>query len=55
MKSEYFTWYEFKKELQNKIGRAILNEEWLSNKPRDPLPWDDSSMRKTLMKLKTRV
>ena len=42
--SPYPTWYEFKKELQIKLGRPVLNQEWLHIKPRKPLPWDESCM-----------
>lgn len=47
----YLTWYEFKKDLQNKSGRGILNKEWLEIKPKKPLPWDNSVMESTLSKL----
>ena len=50
-RSRYETWYEFKRDLQSKAGRAILNEEWLQKRPREPLPWDDSAMQRTLLKL----
>jgi hypothetical protein len=50
-KSLYFTWYEFKKDLQKELGRSVLNEEWLKIKPVMPLPWDDVSMQATLSKL----
>jgi hypothetical protein len=43
-KSQYLTWYEFKKELQKKLGRCVLTQEWLHVKPRMPLPWDKSCM-----------
>ena len=50
-KSSYFTWYEFKKDLQKEARHSILNREWLQIKPREPLPWDDSFMQSTLLKL----
>ncbi len=50
-KSSYVTWYEFKKDLQNKADHSILNREWIQVKPREPLPWDDSFVQSTLLKL----
>jgi hypothetical protein len=50
-KGMYQTWYEFKKDLQNRSRRGILNKEWLEIKPREPLPWDHIVMRSTLSKL----
>lgn len=47
-KASYFTWYEFKKDLQKEVSHSILNREWLQIKPRDPLPWDDSFMNTAL-------
>ncbi len=50
-KSLYPTWYEFKKDLQKEVGRSILNQEWLQLKPKDPLPWNDSSFQTVLLNL----
>ena len=50
-KSSYVTWYEFKKDLQKEASHSILNREWLQIKPREPLPWDDSFVQSTLLKL----
>ena len=50
-KSSYVTWYEFKKDLQKEVRHSILNREWLQIKPRAPLPWDDSFVQSTLLKL----
>lgn len=50
-KSQYVTWYEFKRDLQKAAKQSILNKEWLQIKPREPLPWDDSFMQSTLSKL----
>jgi hypothetical protein len=47
-KSLYPTWYEFKKDLQKKLGRSVLNEEWLQVKPIEPLPWNKSYLKSTL-------
>ena len=41
----YMTWYEFKKDLEKRLGYSLLNWRWLAVKPRSPLPWDDSQMR----------
>jgi hypothetical protein len=48
----YFTWYEFKKDLEKQACRNLLNSDWLRVKPREPLPWDDSCMRSTLVEIK---
>lgn len=50
-KASYNTWYEFKQDLQKEAKYSILNREWLQIKPREPLPWDSSSMQSTLSKL----
>ena len=50
-KSSYFTWYEFKKAIQKESRRSILNKEWLQSKPVEPLPWDDTFVQSTLLKL----
>ncbi len=50
--SLYFTWYEFKKDLERQVSRIILNSDWLRVKPRDPLPWDESCMRSALLEVK---
>ncbi len=50
--SLYFTWYEFKKDLERRICRSLLNSDWLKIKPRGPLPWDDSCMRSALLEVK---
>jgi len=49
--SLYTTWYDFKKELGNKLGHIPLNSEWLERKPKMPLPWDDSDMRAALSRI----
>ena len=49
--SPYLTWYEFKKELERQAGRIILNSDWLRVKPREPLPWSDTSMQSALSEL----
>ena len=41
----YKTWYEFRKELGNKLGYIPLNSQWLEIKPRTSLPWDNSHMQ----------
>ena len=50
-KASYFTWYEFKKDLQKEAKYSILNREWLQIKTRAPLPWDSSFVQSTLLKL----
>jgi hypothetical protein len=55
MKETYYpTWYEFKQNLQKEAGRNILTKEWLSVKPRDPLPWDNHMMQSVLSKCQTK-
>jgi len=50
-KALYYTWYEFKKDLQKQLGHGVLNKEWLLVKPQKPLPWDYHSLQSTLSKL----
>ena len=50
-KSIYPTWYEFKEDLQEELGRSMLNQEWLHIKPEEPLPWNNSCFRVVLLKL----
>ena len=49
--ADYSTWYEFKKDLQKETGRTVLNSDWLHVKPAAPLPWDESQLRSSLLKL----
>jgi len=49
--SLYTRWYDFRKELGNKLGYTPLNSEWLETKPKMPLPWKDSNLKATLSKL----
>jgi hypothetical protein len=44
----YTTWYEFKKDLEKRLGHSLLNWNWLAVKPEAPLPWDDSHMHVAL-------
>jgi len=48
---DYQTWYDFKKELERKSGRRLLNSDWLSVKPASALPWDSSLLRSSLDRL----
>jgi hypothetical protein len=50
-KVTYLTWYEFKEDLQKEVGHSILNREWLAIKPKEPLPWNESTMRSILSDL----
>jgi hypothetical protein len=45
----YTTWYEFKKDLEKRLGYSLLNWRWLEVKPRCPLPWDDSQMKAVIL------
>ena len=47
----YSTWYDFKKELERRLGHSVLNLDWLEVKPRAPLPWNNANMRTTLSTL----
>ena len=49
----YTTWYEFKKDLENRTGSSLLNWDWLSVKPEVPLPWDDKDMKAAISALAT--
>ena len=44
----YATWYDFKKDLERKLGHNLINSWWLEAKPKAPLPWDDSQMKLAL-------
>ena len=44
----YPTWYGFKKELEKRLGYALLNWRWLEVKPKAPLPWNGSHMKAAL-------
>ena len=46
----YPTWYEFKKDLERRLGRVLHNTQWLSIKPRDPLPWSEAHINKAFVK-----
>lgn len=47
----YQTWYDFKKELQKRSEKVLLNALWLQIKPRAPLPWTESHMVESLDRL----
>lgn len=49
--SLYTSWYDFRKELGNKLGYIPLNSAWLDTKPKMPLPWNDSDLRAALSRL----
>jgi len=46
--SSYTTWYEFRKDLAEKLGYTPLSSHWLEIKPKAPLPWNPSHMRKAI-------
>ncbi len=48
--SLYSTWYEFKRDLEARLGHWLPNEDWLEARPRDPLPWDEISLAVALQK-----
>ena len=39
---EYDTWYEFKKDCEERLGSPISNRTWLRVKPKAPFPWNDT-------------
>ena len=46
----YATWYEFRKELGNRLGYTPLNWQWLLIKLTDPLPWNKSHMKAAILR-----
>jgi len=48
---QYMTWYEFKKDLEKRLGYSILNWDWFRVKPKTPLPWNDSNLRSAFLEL----
>lgn len=46
----YMTWYDFKKDLEKRLGHSLLNWYWLEVKPQAPLPWDKSHLKAALMR-----
>jgi hypothetical protein len=51
----YYTWYDFKKELQRRSGIVVLNSSWFEIKPRSPLPWYQQQMEEALSYLSNRT
>ncbi len=49
--SPYRTWYEFKRDLEGQLGRWLPNADWLEARPREPLPWDEASLRAAVGKV----
>ncbi len=47
----YNTWYDFKKDLEKRLGHSVLNREWLRVKPKTALPWNSSNMKATFLRL----
>lgn len=46
--SPYSTWYEFKRDLEGQLGHWLPNSDWLEARPREPLPWDETSLTRAL-------
>ena len=44
----YRTWYDFRKDLEKKLGYMPLNWLWLAVKPQAPLPWNDCHLQSVL-------
>jgi len=51
MMSDYPTWYEFKRDLEKRVGHCVVNTDWLRVKPAAPLPWSKPRLRSTIQKL----
>ena len=54
---QYATWYEFKKDLEKRLGCMLSNQRWLEVKPEAPLPWDGAHMQaahSAVVRFKTR-
>jgi len=49
--SDYPTWYEFKRDLEKRVGHCVVNTDWLRVKPAAPLPWDKPRLRSAIQKL----
>ena len=47
----YNTWYDFKKDLEKRLGHSVLNREWLRVKPKTALPWNSFNMKATFLRL----
>lgn len=45
---EYTTWYDFKRDLESKLGRFLPVNLWLCTKPKKPLPWNNNDLQVTL-------
>ncbi len=45
---EYQTWYEFKKDLEKKLGHFLPVNIWLCTKPKKALPWNSHDLQTTL-------
>ncbi len=50
----YETWYDFKRELQQRTGVILLNKVWFQIKPKAPLPWHDYHMAEAIKQLASR-
>lgn len=48
---QYMTWYEFKKDLEKRLGHSILNWDWFRVKPKTPLPWDYFNLKSAFLEL----
>ena len=47
--SLYMTWYDFRRELGDRLGHMPLNSLWLRVKPKGPLPWTRPQIEEALM------
>jgi hypothetical protein len=45
---DYKTWYEFKRDLELKLGCGLPVEIWLRTKPKKALPWNNFDFRTSL-------
>jgi hypothetical protein len=44
VRTNYPTWYDFKRVLESKSGHALSVSLWLRIKPHKPLPWNDADL-----------
>ncbi len=47
----YATWYEFKRDLEKRLGHLLTNWAWLEVKPQSSLPWSYRHMKRSYEKV----
>jgi hypothetical protein len=51
--NRYENWYDFKRDLESKLGVFLPVNVWLRIKPSKPLPWYDFDMQSIIKKIET--